>query len=334
MVKNIKIYLVYLLKVIAAFAASIVIISIFCIGYRYSGVREIDPLGVTDYKWKPGQFKSTMVEGFAWNRIDSLGYVNPKVPEQIDILLMGSSHQEALNVAMGQSTASQLDSLLPKYSVYNVGMSGHTFFHCLSRLKPALAHLAPKKYVLIETWFVPQGPKMSWFLDGNLKPYATYQGFFYQMQKIPAFKWFVVNAETWANLGTFKKKTEESLAEYSNEQYEQVSIDLLNVVKKTADEYGVIPIIFYNPAQQLNKNGTALYPNDTSRLPIFKKSCEKTGVVFVDPTEEYDVLFKEHHRLAHGFNNTAVGVGHLNKYGHRALAEAIAKEIKAMEANR
>lgn len=321
----------YIIKMLLAFVFSIAIVSIFCIGYRYSGVREPDPYGVTDYKWKAGQFKSTMVEGFAWNQVDSLGYVNDSVPTKIDMLLMGSSHQEALNVSAKQSTAAQLDSIFPNYSVYNTGMSGHGFYHSLSRLENALSYFKPRRYILIETCFVPTGPSMSWFAKQILKPNETYSGLSYQLQKIPALKWYIVNFEIWANLGNFKKQQEIKKPEYSAEDYEKEAEKLLSAIKETCNRHGVIPIIFYNPTQMLEKNGRVAYPENKKMLPFFKKQCDKTGIIFVDPTENFNEIYASQHVLAHGFTNTAVGVGHMNKHGHRALASAIASAIELWE---
>ncbi len=45
-------------------------------------------------------------------------------------------------------------------------------------------------------------------------------------------------------------------------------------------------------------------------------------------TASFIKLYEQNHILAHGFINTAVGEGHLNKYGHKAIAEAVAAVIK------
>ena len=38
--------------------------------------------------------------------------------------------------------------------------------------------------------------------------------------------------------------------------------------------------------------------------------------------------YNESSTLPHGFINTSVGTGHLNKDGHRMIAEALARAIK------
>lgn len=51
----------------------------------------------------------------------------------------------------------------------------------------------------------------------------------------------------------------------------------------------------------------------------------------MDMTDEFKALYEEKHILAHGFVNTAVGRGHLNKYGHRVIAQTLAEKIKEDE---
>ena len=49
-------------------------------------------------------------------------------------------------------------------------------------------------------------------------------------------------------------------------------------------------------------------------------------------TDSFRDLYATEHHLAHGFINTAVGSGHLNKYGHRVIAEKLAEVIQGLEA--
>ena len=94
-----------LIKIAAAGMISLVILSGFCLLYSFSGVHISNPSGSTDYKWEPGQWKATMTEGLAWLRMDQNGYNNNADEKDIDILLMGSSHMEAANVAASENTA-------------------------------------------------------------------------------------------------------------------------------------------------------------------------------------------------------------------------------------
>ena len=54
-------------------------------------------------------------------------------------------------------------------------------------------------------------------------------------------------------------------------------------------------------------------------------------------TDSFQELYDTEYTLAHGFPNTAVGEGHLNAAGHRAIAEkliaVIQKEYERQEGN-
>ena len=67
---------------------------------------------------------------------------------------------------------------------------------------------------------------------------------------------------------------------------------------------------------------------DDNEIALFSQLCEENDIIFVDVTPMFEKLYEEQHILAHGFTNTAVGVGHLNAYGHGAVAEAVAQAIK------
>ena len=69
-------------------------------------------------------------------------------------------------------------------------------------------------------------------------------------------------------------------------------------------------------------------PCADAKLELFSQLCEQNGIIFVDTVSDFESLYAEKNILAHGFANTAVGTGHLNEYGHRLVAEAIANAIK------
>ena len=84
----------------SAGAISLVLLSIFSIIYGLSGIHISNSSGATDYKWEPYQFKSTMIEGFACMKLDEYGFNNPNCSfiTPVDVLIMGSSHMEAVNI--------------------------------------------------------------------------------------------------------------------------------------------------------------------------------------------------------------------------------------------
>ena len=95
-------------RVIVAGMVALIILSIFTMVYHFTGVHISNPSGATDYYWAPNQLKTTMTEGFSWFRMDENGFNNKTIPDKVDILLMGSSHMEAVNVTQSDTTSSVL----------------------------------------------------------------------------------------------------------------------------------------------------------------------------------------------------------------------------------
>ena len=140
------------IKILVAGIVAAILLSIFCIGYLNTGVHIENKTGATDYKWREKQFKSTMVEGFAWIKMDEQGFNNDFHGNgNVDILLMGSSHMEAYNVASDKNTGYLLNVILPEYYTYNIGVSGHTIYSCANNIRAAVKEYNPNEFIVIET---------------------------------------------------------------------------------------------------------------------------------------------------------------------------------------
>lgn len=90
-----------IIKTVAAILCAIVILSIFIIPYNYTGVHIANETGETDYKREPNQLMTEMGKGYTWLFADGNGFNNAYAEEDgiPNVLLMGSSHTEALQVA-------------------------------------------------------------------------------------------------------------------------------------------------------------------------------------------------------------------------------------------
>ena len=66
-------------------------------------------------------------------------------------------------------------------------------------------------------------------------------------------------------------------------------------------------------------------------LAEFARDCQETGVGFLNMGEIFDREYRENHIVPSGFPNTAVCYGHLNRYGHRFIAEAVFETIRSYE---
>lgn len=55
----------------------------------------------------------------------------------------------------------------------------------------------------------------------------------------------------------------------------------------------------------------------------FAELCGKYNIIFADMTDSVEEAYVKEHIVASGFDNTTVGYGHLNAYGHELLAQCI-----------
>jgi len=200
--------LFFIFRWIGASVAAFLLLSGFVFFYSNTGVHINNPDGSTDYVWMPGQIKATASEGYAFFRMDRNGFNNVSTKERnIDILLMGSSQMEAVNVHPTKNTASIINGLNEELYCYNIGISGH------------------------------------------------------------------------------------------------------------------------QPITQIDAKGMFI-EKDVEHRMAFSQACTNLNIRYIDMTDDFKNYYESKHVLAHGFNNTAVGVGHLNEHGHMLIAKRIAEEIK------
>lgn len=334
----------WIAKAIIAGICSIAILSLFCVIYSYDGIHISSDTGATDYVWEPGQYKATMKEGFAWLKMDQNGYNNVyDYSDSPDILLVGSSHMEAYQVASDENTGYLLNELLPDYHTYNIGMSGHTIYRCMDNLIEAIQAHSPQKYVVMVIDSVELSVEdMKNVINGEAQKLSSYEsGIVYHFQKIPAIKiiykqlddWISLEAKSNKNKTMFFAEESESSTELSaEEEYYETLSEFLRDASQSVEEAGVKLIIVYQPMQSLQKDGTVTYAHSEKNLRVFEKVCEEQNIIFKDLTNAFDKLYSEEHILAHGFSNSQIGEGHLNKYGHGVVANEIVSKIKELEA--
>lgn len=101
----------------------------------------------------------------------------------------------------------------------------------------------------------------------------------------------------------------------------------LNIVEQSAKEQGVQAIIFYDPPQEFLEDGSLDYFHTDEDIALFSEACAANNIIFLDMTSDFKKMYEEERILAHGFSNTGVGIGHLNKYGHKVIAEKLVEVI-------
>lgn len=319
----------WILKLIGAILISTALLSLFTLAYEYSGTHIDNSTGSTDYRWESNQYKSNMTEGFSFAKADINGFNNLTGidSENINILMMGSSHMEGFNVPQDKNTSYILDSKLQNMSVYNIGISGHTIYRCANNIEAAVNEYKPSSYVVIETSTIQLDTNsINEVLNGNLKKIESYDtGVIYQLQKIPCFKLIYKQFEAMF----IPEKTVSGIKtiDVYDSEYITALDKFLKKIESSVESNSSKIIIFYQPSLQLNRDGVAYTTTDENHLSAFQDACDKNNIIFVDMTDTFISNYKEKHIMPHGFTNTAVGTGHLNENGHEMIANKLDEVI-------
>ena len=245
----------------------------------------------------------------------------------IDVLVMGSSQMEAVQMKQSDNASAKLASI-SGMKVYNIGISAHYFPICIQNLPSAVKKYQPSKYIVMETSSVT-------FTDNDLKNIlssrvpATERGMLrLLMRKNPYFLLLWIQAHDYIN-NNFKKRSQKN--NITSENNPVLLSEILNNMKETASKSGAKIIIAYHPSVQLNKDGTIKILSDLNSTAQFSELCKQNGIYFLDMSKRFLDEYKKNYTLPYGFMNTSVGSGHMNKYGHKMLAEEIYGLIQRIE---
>lgn len=330
----------WFLKAAAAGLIALLLLCALCLLYYRLPVHIQNDTGATEYRWEGSTFYRKGTEGFAFNRTNNDGFDNLRDYEQgddIDILLMGSSHMEAMNVPLRENTAARLNEMFggDKY-VYNIGTSGHTLLYCIKHLDRALEHYAPGDYVIIETRDVSFPlSEMEQTLDGTLPDIPSQTGLAVTvMKKLPYLRLFYTKHIKGANDVDAAKALGDTETADDAAQRAELMGELMARVAETCAEHGVQPMIVYHPTLYVDDEGEPYTVTDGDDLAALRELCEDEGIIFADATDGFLNAYRQYYRLPYGFANTAPGKGHMNSWGHSLFARCIYDAIEETEAAR
>lgn len=320
-----------LFKCIAAFCLAFVILNVFSYFYDYTPYNVECESGTTDFAFSPKFIGYNNTEGFAKISIDKNGYNNESIPENIDVLCMGSSHTLAYTVNPGEGYPALLGKTLKSelgWNVYNVGMIGHEWYYCVDNLEAALKEYAPSKYIVMESFYDKfEIEKLNTLLSGNYPDAGSVVSAKMRVIKKNPFLQVVgrqlknmLGQDSTVENGTIEKKE-------SFEEYEKILDKTFSQISDIVNKYGCKYVFLYHPDIQVNENGQAEAVEDEKYMMLNKKLCDKYDFLFVDMTEDFLKAYQEEYILPRGFVNTKMGYGHLNKSGHIMIADKLSKVI-------
>lgn len=325
-----------LLGWILAGIIAIVISSVFVLIYNYSGTHITNPSGATDYKWPSKQYKAQWSEGINYMHMDANGFNNlSSDTSNVDILLMGSSHMEAIQFPTKYSAGALMNDYLTDSYTYNIGISGHQLINCLDNLEAAVEEYKPNRYVVIETDNIDVSEEdLIAVRDGNVPHIPSYNsGLIYQLQRIPAIK--VVYKQLTNKLSIDRTLRVNDTTEVTN----NISISRDDVLKEVLNQKAILCadnhiklVLCYMPHITVDSNGVLQRDDDTEWTALVKGTADQAGILMIDCFDAAKAEYEKTYELPYGFNNATMGEGHLNITGHRIVAQEIAKKIEEKNA--
>ncbi len=330
-------------KSVLAGLAALVILSALMFGYYFMPLRENNPKQNTDYVWMSNTLWASLTEGISYGITDADGFINPEVIDNPDILFLGSSHLQAMCVMPGENMCSLLNERFNgEYRAYNMGISGHTIYKVVQYLDASLnVYQKAPKYIIIETSDVALNEQyVKQALSGEVKKTEVVDtGMIAQLQKVPYFRQMYHQLDSGMLemlLPDNKKKAEPLAANTNQAANEKPAInekpfdEMLGYLQKMEKEYNTQIIVMFHPFETINADGTIGF-SQADYAKVFSRYAEKYAVGFVDMTNDFEKMYDKEHHVPHGFATGETGVGHLNRYGHAAIAESLYQYIRSLE---
>ena len=332
----------YIAQMVGAFLSAFFLVNILC--YFYSNVAKsiTNPNRYTTTKSKTQRYVFYGQEGYGITTTDKNGFYNDGnvLPNDANVICIGSSHTEAIQINTSQNYVSQLNKLNPAYNAYNLGVSGQSRTKTLYRLPYIPVHFPVCKVIINETPSLPtlnewddiihlletnDAPidNQDW-KDGNIlfrlyraMPYAGL--LFSQFQTL-----HIINTKS-SNINNTRSPSKES---NDMEQYRKKANYAMGLLRNHLKDTPLI--IVYLPKYSIEKDGSIFATNDIEQKEILQEVCESHQIVFVHEQIKTAWFrnYESNRRLPYGFQNSHVGQGHLNAEGHRMLAEVLHKILQ------
>lgn len=329
-----------LFKWAISFIIALTILSGFAMFYYNTPIHAPQSDKITNTKFVPNQYWSSMLEGFGYGKTDRFGYNNGDFAgmEEPDIVFMGSSQLEAIHVPYDKNFVyllnkefSEDENAQNDFTCMNLGISAHFFEVSASNFKYVAERYKTAKYVVIELQNMDFTPEE---LDNMLA--GTYHSDWEEIgveskivQRIPYCRLAL------KKLSEFQQKNQaEKLEDLPQVQVSaqgavdtQIYKEKLNAVIKnlseTAKEYDIQLIILHHNKIDVDRSGTAKSVENPIYGEIFEACCDENGISYLDVSDAFLSNYQSTFELPYGFSNTTPGSGHLNKTGHRIIFEEL-----------
>lgn len=244
---------------------------------------------------------------------------------------------EAKEVMPNQNSIYYLDEKLNSKDkheyAYNIGIPGEHMTECVNRLSHAINTYNSKKAVILETGTLdfPQSE-----IDealGETKPSKllySYNGIMGIVRKLQYVRLaYIQFSELLGNKSDDTDNNNIASKEFDSLSYNNRITPLIEKAVESAN--GLHIIICYHPRVIVDRNGNISTSGNEEMIKQFQQICSEYNVGFVDMSERFIREYEEDYTLPYGFANTSVGTGHLNRFGHKMIAEELYKAIQEVK---
>lgn len=295
------------------------------------------------------------MEGGGALHVDGAGYLNPDLPlkESGYVLALGASHTAGKEMKEEERYTSLLNEMLgdgDSLTVYNMGTDGHYYPRLVNGFHAAIQEFPHSSAVILEI-----GTTSYW--RSELKSCLNQREFderqlgaalvadqspaqrlrFLLKEKLPFLtllknKQFVgwgLDFSTAFGLRQAAAPAAEKSSDITDmEEYFEAINKTMRLMRGQYD--GKI-IIIYHPEATLEEDGSISFADEAETTAAFQRASEENNISFVNVQDAFQKAYDEKREVPYGFENTAFGEGHLNRYGHRILAQALYPLLKEGE---
>lgn len=323
------------LKLGAAFVFAFICANILSYFYYFSAKAITNWEGYTTSKHQVNlKHNFYGVEGFGITSMDSNGFNNDGTvqPAETNIICIGSSQTEALQVNTSYNYVSTLNKLETGFKAYNLGVSAQFLNKSLYRLPLIPQYFSSCKIIVAETpWFptLTETEEIIKILETDDVPindldWKDKQLLMKVYRSLPLAS--VMNRQ----VSLLRKVDSTMNSPQSIEQedlnvYEKKFGYALHLLRQKLKD---IPILFvYLPKFQMERSGQITFIKEKKEC-VIRKVCSENNIVFISMEPSFYDAYEKYRVLPYGFRNSAVGKGHLNENGHRLVALKLASTIR------
>ena len=300
--------------------------------------------GATMSIWNPGTYIVQGQEGYGIHAIDEKGYLNYGELVSSDyVLVVGSSQTEGKEVRAGERYCDILNVLLREEQglnandlpVYNVSMDANYLPKIIAGFTALITEFPNSRCIVFEIGTTCYSEKEIDQMLSQRKYSENETGenignYLSKKEKIklfiketvPLFNQIKMQYNALRSKNGDGTETKYEVTELNEQEY---ATQLKEVFDLLSGMYSGQIVFLYHPSIEITNEGIMVDHENTKE--VFEKTCGIYDFQFVDMTEVFIDAYKTNYLVPYGFSNTTLGTGHLNKYGHKMIAQELHRTI-------